>query len=84
MISPPDSNGVRWANKCALCNSTRKIFTGDECSWCRTVRIKHGNYWYPINKTNAHLFPAMSETMTNQPQPTLDQAVLPKIEGVQD
>lgn len=57
------SDGARWSNRCALCNNARKVGIGafrsgqePECSWCRAVRLKYGDYFYPITEHNKHLF----------------------------
>lgn len=57
-------DGSRWANDCALCKNERKTGFGafpagqePECCWCRSVREARGSYWYPIDKSNEHLFP---------------------------
>jgi hypothetical protein len=49
-------DGSRWADTCALCNSSRRFEDERECPWCRAVRLKHGSYWYPITESNKHLF----------------------------
>jgi hypothetical protein len=70
MSTMTDTNGKRWANACALCGGARRlpsVFRGEpqpECPWCKAVRMKYGNYWYPITKSNEHLFEA-----TGEPQP---------------
>lgn len=49
----------RFSDRCDLCNNSRKTGFGKfelECPWCRAVRLKHGSYFYPIDKTNEHLF----------------------------
>jgi hypothetical protein len=58
-----EADGKRWANKCALCRDSRHIEMrlpheghAPECPWCKSVRLKYGSYWYPIDRTNQHLF----------------------------
>jgi hypothetical protein len=58
-----EPDGTRWACSCALCRNQRKTGFGafpagqePECSWCRSVRLEYGSYWYPITATNEHLF----------------------------
>jgi hypothetical protein len=52
-----DSTGHEWANACSLCNDQRKVGPDREfeCPWCRGVRMKYGNYWYPVDASNQHL-----------------------------
>jgi hypothetical protein len=79
VISPPDKNGVRWANKCDLCSSSRKNIVGDECAWCCAVRMKHGNYWYPIDDTNKHLFPPAPKPALLSCNKCCEKAVMPDL-----
>lgn len=46
-----------WSSECALCQGLR-VFGVDrvECPWCKSVRMKYGNYFYPIDASNVHLF----------------------------
>ena len=47
---------AQWSSKCDLCASTHRMQDGSECPWCKGVRLEYGNYFYPINASNAHLF----------------------------
>lgn len=58
-----DSSGIRYSSRCDLCKNTRVLeyarFGNDpapECTWCKSIRLKYGNYWYPITDKNKHLF----------------------------
>ena len=74
-MKPPVKDG-QWSSKCALCRGARKIGFGafpageePECTWCKAVRLKYGDYFYPIDKSNAHLFKATTGAthMTDNP-----------------
>lgn len=67
MTVTTDQDGNRWADDCSLCRGTRvnQCDRELECSWCRSVRYKYGNYFYPINDSNKHLF-------ENKPPPEKD------------
>lgn len=63
MTTQTAKDGTLWASRCDLCNNSRRVGFGafrsgeePECPWCRGVRLKYGNYWYPITDSNRHLF----------------------------
>jgi hypothetical protein len=66
------SDRQEWSSRCDLCSNARVLVGsgfGDkpdvECPWCKAVRLKYGNYWYPKREL-AKMPP---------PAPTLEQRV---------